>query len=70
MGWQPTHLIHDRDAVYGGSFGSRLGRLGIAGVKTLSFPKANAIAERLVRTIRTECLDHVGVFNERHLRAE
>jgi hypothetical protein len=32
-GRQSTHLIHDRDAVYGGSFGSRLGRLGIAGVR-------------------------------------
>lgn len=69
-GRQPTHLIHDRDAVYSGSFGSRLGRLGIAGVRTpVRSPKANAIAERLIRTIRTECLDHIIVFNELHLRA-
>ncbi len=30
-------------------------------------PKANAIAERLVGTLRRECLDHLIIFNERHL---
>jgi transposase InsO family protein len=66
---QPTHLIHDRDSVYGGAFGSRLSRLGIASVRTPArSPKANAIAERLVRTIRSECLDHIVVFNESHIR--
>jgi transposase InsO family protein len=66
---QPTHLIHDRDAVHGAGFDSRLSRLGIADLRTpVRSPKANAIAERLVRTIRNECLDHIIVFNERHLR--
>jgi transposase InsO family protein len=66
---QPTHLIHDRDAVYGGRFDFRLRQLGIAGIRTpVRSPKANAIAERLVRTIRSECLDHIIVLNERHLR--
>ena len=32
-------------------------------------PRANAIAERVVRTLRNECLDHVIVLNEAHLRA-
>jgi transposase InsO family protein len=32
-------------------------------------PNANAIAERIVRTIRTECLDHLLVVDERHLQA-
>jgi putative transposase len=69
-GRQPRHLIHDRDAVYGGSLDSRLDQLGIAGVRTpVRSPKANAIAERLVRTIRSECLDHIIVVNEGHLRA-
>jgi len=30
---------------------------------------SNAIAERVVRTLRTECLDHVVILNEPHLRA-
>ena len=32
-------------------------------------PKANAIAERVVRTLRNDCLDHVFIVNERHLQA-
>ena len=44
--------------------------LGITSVRTpFRAPRANAIAERLVRSIRQECLDHVIVINERHLRA-
>jgi transposase InsO family protein len=66
----PRFLIHDRDAVYGGNFDRRLASLGIAGVRTPPrAPNANAVGERIVRTIRTECLDHLIVFNERHLRA-
>ena len=66
---QPSFLIHDRDAVYGGDFDRQLASLGIAGVRTPPrAPNANAVGERIVRTIRTECLDHVIVFEERHLR--
>jgi len=67
-GKQPKHLIHDRDAVYGRNFGARLANLGIASVRTpFRAPRANSIAERLVLSIRVECLDHVIVINERHL---
>ena len=68
-GRHPTHLIHDRDASYGQARPRRLAGLGIIDVQTpFRAPKANAIAERLVRTIRQECLDHVIVLNERHPR--
>jgi transposase InsO family protein len=69
-GRQPKYLIHDRDAVYGNTFGARLAKLGIASVRTpVRAPRANAIGERFVRSIRTECLDHAIVINERHLYA-
>jgi len=65
---RPEFLIHDRDAVYGRNFDAGLFKLGITGVRTpFRAPRMNAIAERLVRTIRQECLDHVIVINERHL---
>jgi putative transposase len=69
-GRQPRYLIHDRDAVYGRKFGARLANLGVASVLTpVRAPRANAIAERLVRTLRSEALDHIIVLNEHHLRA-
>src|ERR1700682_966486 len=69
-GSQPKHLIHDRDAVYGRKFGARLANLGIRSVQTpFRAPRANSIAERLVRSIRADCLDHIIVINERHLHA-
>ena len=69
LGRQPKFLIHDRDADYGGDFDERLARLGITGVRTPPrSPRANAIGERIVRSIRTECLDHLIVINESHLQ--
>ena len=69
LGQQPTFLIHDRDADYGADFDERLAKLEITGVQTAPrAPKMNAIGERIVRTMRTECLDHIIVINESHLR--
>jgi transposase InsO family protein len=69
-GRQPGYLIHDRDAVYGRTFGARLAELRIVSIRTpVRAPRANSIAERVVRSIRTEALDHVIVINERHLHA-
>jgi putative transposase len=66
---QPRYLIRDRDSVYGGHFVQRARQLGIETLLTpFRAPKANAIAERVVRSIRNECLDHLIVLNEAHLR--
>jgi transposase InsO family protein len=69
-GRQPRYLVRDRDRVYGGDFAARARGLGIETLLTpVRAPRANAIAERLVRTLRNECLDHVVVVSEAHLRA-
>ena len=68
-GRHPESLVRDRDRVYGGDFVPRAARLGFDTVLSpFRAPKANAIAERVVRTLRTECLDHVLILNEQHLR--
>ena len=68
-GRQPKHLLRDRDRVYGGASMPRAKAVGIQTLLTpFRAPKANAIAERVVRTLRTECLDHVLILNERHVR--
>jgi putative transposase len=62
------YLVRDRDRVFGGDFVARAAAQGIDTVLTpFRAPKANAIAERAVRTLRNECLDHVLILNERHL---
>ncbi len=56
--------------MYGGDFGSKLAGAGTREVRTpYRTPLANSVAERVVRTFRQECLDHVIVVNERHLLA-
>ncbi len=68
-GQHPRYLIRDRDAKFGGDFVPRARGIGIETILTpFRAPQANAIAERLVGTLRRECLDHVLVWNERHLR--
>ena len=69
-GRQPRYLLRDRDAVYGAEFVPRARRLGIRTLLSpVRAPRANAIAERVVRTLRNECLDRLVILNERHLRA-
>jgi transposase InsO family protein len=61
-------LIRDRDTKYSGCFDEVFHSEGIRIVKTpVRAPRANAIAERFVRTIRTECLDWLLILNRRHL---
>jgi transposase InsO family protein len=67
-GNKPRHLLRDRDAVYGRDFGRRAERIGIDSVVTPVYvPRANAIAERVIGTLRRECLDHRLVLDEQHL---
>ncbi|HJO07144.1 MAG TPA: integrase core domain-containing protein [Chloroflexota bacterium] len=69
-GRRPRYLIRDRDARYGRDFVARAAKLGIQTIITpVRAPQANAIAERCIGTLRRECLDHLIVINERHLRA-
>ena len=65
----PRYLLRDRDAVYGVAFSSRAQTMGIHEVKTAPrSPWQNPYVERLIGTLRRECLDHVVVLNETHLR--
>jgi putative transposase len=67
-GSKPRHLLRDRDAVYGRDFRQRARRIGIDAIATpVRSPRANAVAERVIGTLRRECLDHMIVLNERHL---
>jgi putative transposase len=61
-------LIRDRDSKYSAPFDEVFRSTGIRIVKTpIRAPKANAIAERFVRTVRSECLDWLLILNRRHL---
>jgi transposase InsO family protein len=65
----PSALLRDRDTVYGAAFRHRVKGMGIREVLTApSSPWQNPFAERLIGSIRRECLDHVLVLSERHLR--
>jgi putative transposase len=65
----PRYLLRDRDAVYGVVFSSRVQAVRIREVKTAPrSPWQNPYVERLIGTLRRECLDHVVVLNEVHLR--
>src|SRR5262245_8166228 len=69
-GRQPRYLLRDRDRAYGGDFVQRAKRIGIETVLTpVRAPRANAVAERVIGTLRRECLDHMVILNESHLRA-
>jgi transposase InsO family protein len=65
----PKYLIRDRDGSYGGVFMRRLPAMGIRDRPTAPrSPWQNGHVERLIGSIRRECLDHVVIFGEVHLR--
>jgi transposase InsO family protein len=70
-GWErtPKYIVRDRDRLYGEIFTRRLRAMGIRDRPTApQSPWQNGHTERLIGSIRRECLDHIVVFGERHLR--
>ena len=65
----PRYLLRDRDASYGQVFRNRLRAMGIREVVTAPrSPWQNAYVERIIGSVRRECLDHVIISGERYLR--
>ncbi len=63
------YLIHDRDPLYTAQFTKTLAAVGVRCVKLPpKSPNLNAYAERFVRSIKSECLDRMIFFGEKHLR--
>jgi transposase InsO family protein len=70
-GWKetPRYLVRDRDGAYGEAFICRLRAMGIRDRPIAArSPWQNGYAERLIGSIRRDCLDHVVVVGEQHLR--
>jgi transposase InsO family protein len=64
----PKYLLRDRDSIYGTYFRQRVKNMGIKEVITAAqSPWQNPFVERLIGSIRRDCLDHVIVLNESHL---
>jgi transposase InsO family protein len=65
----PKYLLRDRDAIYGNHFRERVRRLGMKECPIAPrSPWQNPYVERVIGSIRRECLDHIVVLNERHLK--
>jgi hypothetical protein len=63
------YFIHDRGPLFTEAFGAILRSSGVPSVKTpAKSPNFNPHAVRFVKTIRYECLNHLVLFGERHLR--
>jgi len=68
-GTAPSSLIRDNDGAYGEVFRKRLYAMGIRDNPTAPHsPWQNGYAERVIGSIRRECLDHLAIFNAAHLR--
>ena len=66
---RPRFLIRDNDAKYGPRFARLAAASGIRVLRTpVRAPQANATCERFLGSVRRECLDHVLVLGEGHLR--
>jgi putative transposase len=68
FGEGPRYLIRDNDSKYGSSFALVAAGTGIEVLRTpYGAPKANAVCERFLGSVRRECLDHFLILSERHL---
>jgi putative transposase len=62
-------IIHDRDAIFSADFDTALANLGLTVIKTpVRSPQANALCERVIGTLRRECMDWIIPLSEGHLR--
>lgn len=69
FGHGPRYLIRDNDKKYGEYFARAAASASIQVLKTpFGAPKANSICERFIGSVRRECLDHLLIFGESHLR--
>jgi putative transposase len=69
FGQTPKYLIFDRDSIFSSDVRQFIKTLGITSKLTAyQSPWQNGVAERWVKSARTELLNHVIIFNERHLR--
>ncbi len=65
----PKYLIRDRDSKYGSVFSNRIKQFGIKEyVTSYRSPWQNGYVERVIGSIKRECLDHIVIINENHLR--
>lgn len=65
----PRYLLRDRDSIYGSAVRRTVQGMGVEEVLTAPrAPWQNPFVERLIGSLRRECLDHVIVWNERSLR--
>jgi transposase InsO family protein len=65
----PGYLLRDRDGIYGPDFSRRVERLGIREVRIAPrAPWQNPFVERVIGSLRRECLDHFVILSEAHLR--
>src|SRR5208282_4146765 len=62
-------ILHDRDAIFSTEFDASVARMGLEVIKTpVRSPQANSLCERLIGTLRRECLDWIIPLTEEHLR--
>ena len=64
------YLIHDRDRIFAKHLDDSIGALGVEVLRSpIASPKANSIVERVIGTVRRECLDWLIPMSEAHLRS-